>query len=114
MKNLNYNSKMEQAPVHKPLWKAALYIRLSKEDGDKGESNSVTSQREILKEYLKLHPDIELYDFYVDDGWSGTNFDRPDFTRMMEDVYAGNVNCVIVKDIADNQTVVSNDRLRIL
>ena len=42
----------------------------------------------ILKEYLKLHPDIELYDIYVDDGWSGTNFDRPDFTRMMEDIYS--------------------------
>ena len=96
MINSKYATYLEQPPVIKPLWKAALYIRLSKEDGDKGESNSVTSQREILKEYLKLHPDIELYDIYVDDGWSGTNFDRPDFTRMMEDFYAGNVNCVIV------------------
>lgn len=100
MINSKYKAYLEQPPVIKPLWRAALYIRLSKEDGDKGESNSVTSQREILKEYLKLHPDIELYDFYVDDGWSGTNFDRPDFTRMMEDVYAGNVNCVIVKDLS--------------
>lgn len=81
-------------------WKAALYIRLSRDDGDKQESNSVTYQREILKEHLKLHPDIELYDIYVDDGWSGTNFDRPDFTRMMEDIYAGKVNCVIVKDLS--------------
>ena len=55
-------------------WKAALYIRLSKDDGDKQESNSVVYQREILKEHLKLHPDIELYDIYIDDGWSGTNF----------------------------------------
>lgn len=100
MINSKYAAYLEQPPVFKPLWRAALYIRLSKEDGDKGESNSVTSQREILKEYLKLHPDIELYDFYVDDGWSGTNFDRPDFTRMMEDIYAGNVNCVIVKDLS--------------
>ena len=95
-----YAAYSEQPPVFKPLWRAALYIRLSKEDGDKGESNSVTSQREILKEYLKLHPDIELYGFYVDDGWSGTNFDRPDFSRMMEDVYSGKVNCVIVKDLS--------------
>lgn len=100
MINSKYATYLEQPPVIKPLWRAALYIRLSKEDGDKGESNSVTSQREILKEYLKLHPDIELYDFYVDDGWSGTNFDRPDFTRMMEDIYSGNVNCVIVKDLS--------------
>ena len=56
-------------------WKVALYIRLSREDDDdKAESYSVTSQREILKEYLKQHPDMELYDIYIDDGWSGTNF----------------------------------------
>ena len=82
------------------LWKAALYIRLSRDDGDKTESNSITSQREILKEWLKLHPDIELYDFYIDDGWSGTDFNRPGFQRMMGDVHAGNVNCVIVKDLS--------------
>ncbi len=100
MINSKYATYLEQPPVYKVLWRAALYIRLSKEDGDKGESNSVTSQREILKEYLKLHPDIELHDIYVDDGWSGTNFERPDFTRMMEDVYSGQVNCVIVKDLS--------------
>lgn len=81
-------------------YKAALYIRLSREDGDKTESYSVTSQREILKEYLKLNPDIELYDYYVDDGWSGTNFNRPSFMRMIEDIYSGYVNCVIVKDLS--------------
>ena len=82
------------------LWKAGLYIRLSRDDGDKLESNSVTSQREILKEYLKLHPDIEFHDFYVDDGWSGTDFNRPGFARMMDDIHAGKVNCVIVKDLS--------------
>lgn len=90
-----------EAPVRPIfLWKAALYIRLSRDDGDKMESNSITSQREILKEWLKLHPDIEAYDFYIDDGWSGTDFNRPGFQRMMEDIYAGNVNCVIVKDLS--------------
>ena len=81
-------------------WQAALYIRLSRDDGDKLESNSVTNQREILKEHLKLHPDIAIHDTYIDDGWSGTNFDRPGFQRMMEDIYAGQVNCVIVKDLS--------------
>ena len=100
MDNAKYMTYLEQPPVFNIHWRAALYIRLSKEDGDKGESNSVTSQRAILKEFLKLHPDIELYDIYVDDGWSGTNFDRPDFARMMEDIYSGNVNCVIVKDLS--------------
>ena len=81
-------------------WTAAVYIRLSREDGDKSESYSVSSQRAILGEYLKLHPDIELFDYYIDDGWSGTTFDRPDFNRMMQDIYSGNVNCVIVKDLS--------------
>ncbi len=84
----------------KKLWKSALYIRLSKDDGDKAESNSISSQREILKEWVKLHPDIEIYDFYVDDGWSGTNFDRPGFQRMMSDIYSGKVDCVIAKDLS--------------
>ncbi len=81
-------------------WSAALYVRLSKEDELKGESNSISAQREILREYVRQAPDIIVYDFYVDDGWSGTNFDRPDFKRMMSDVYAGKVNCVIVKDLS--------------
>ena len=81
-------------------WSAALYIRLSREDELKGESNSVTSQREILREYLRQHPEISEFDCYVDDGWTGTNFDRPNFSRMMSDIYSGNVNCVIVKDLS--------------
>lgn len=82
-------------------WKAALYIRLSREDeGDKTESNSVTSQREILKEYIRQHPDMEIFDIYVDDGWSGTNFDRPDFQRMITDIQARKVNCVVIKDLS--------------
>ena len=100
MNNLKYAGYLEQPHKGMKTWKAALYIRLSKEDGDKTESYSVTSQREILKEFLKLHPDIELHDFYVDDGWSGTNFDRPSFSRMMNDIYSGSVNCVIVKDLS--------------
>lgn len=100
MRTSKYSSYMEQPRQTLFTWKAGLYIRLSRDDGDKMESNSVTNQREILKEHLKLHPDIELYDFYVDDGWSGTNFDRPGFIRMMEDIYAGKVNCVIVKDLS--------------
>ena len=89
-------------PPLSPLcpWRAALYIRLSREDGDKLESDSVTYQREILREHLKLHPDIAIHDTYIDDGWSGTNFNRPGFIRMMEDIYAGKVNCLMVKDLS--------------
>ena len=83
-------------------WQAALYIRLSKEDMDKNksESASISNQREILKEYLRLHPDIEHVDTYVDDGFSGTDFDRPDWTRLMNDIRCKKINCVIVKDLA--------------
>lgn len=96
-----YNDYVMQPEKSLKLWRAALYIRLSREDeGDKAESCSVTSQREILKEYIKQHPDIELFDIYVDDGWSGTNFERPDFKRMMTDINAKKVNCVIVKDLS--------------
>lgn len=97
---MNQYAKTLEQPPRNVSWRAALYIRLSKEDGDKNESYSVTSQREILKEYIKQRPDIFLFDYYVDDGWSGTNFDRPAFRRMMQDIYDGKVNCVVVKDLS--------------
>lgn len=94
------NTVSEQLRGNFNVRKAALYVRLSKEDGDKAESNSVMSQKEILKEYLKLHPELEFHDFYVDDGYSGTSFDRPDFRRLESDIIAGKIGCVIVKDLS--------------
>lgn len=82
------------------IWNTALYIRLSKEDELKGESNSVSAQREILKEYVRQLPELIEYDTYVDDGFSGTNFERPAFIRMINDIHAGKINCVIVKDLS--------------
>ena len=82
------------------LWHAALYVRLSREDGDKEESDSVGNQRELLASFVRLEADIEPYDIYTDDGYSGTNFERPAFQRMMEDVKNHVVNCVIVKDLS--------------
>lgn len=100
MANSKYADILEQSSVPKKVWKTALYLRLSRDDGTEAESNSIASQREILKEYIKRYPDMEIYDIYVDDGYSGTNFDRPDFNRMMDDIYAGRVNCVLVKDLS--------------
>ena len=94
------NAEKEQLSGNFNLWKAAVYIRLSKEDKNKTESDSVVTQKEIVKEYLKLHPDIDLVDFYIDDGFTGTDFDRPGFQRLKEDVVSGKVNCVIVKDLS--------------
>ena len=81
-------------------WRTALYIRLSKEDLEKkNESVSVTNQREILLEYLRQHPDMELHNIYIDDGFTGTDFDRPVWTRLKADIESGFVNCVVVKDL---------------
>lgn len=100
MSKNKYAEFMKEPQRTSKIWNAALYIRLSKEDELAGESNSITSQREILREHLKQHPDIVEYDCYIDDGWTGTNFDRPGFNRMMQDIYAGKVNCVVVKDLS--------------
>lgn len=86
-------------------FKVAIYLRLSKEDDDlscssgaKSESNSISNQRKLIYDFLKSHTELELYDEYKDDGKSGSNFDRAEFQRMMKDIEAGKVNCVVVKD----------------
>lgn len=86
----------------KELYNVAVYLRLSRDDGEAGksESNSITSQRDIIRSFIRKQDNMEIFDFYVDDGWSGANFDRPAFKRMMEDIRAGRVDCVIVKDLS--------------
>ena len=90
---------------------AAMYLRLSRDDSDvgdvtdregnlKSESNSIGNQRELIRAFIHEQQDIELYDIYVDDGFSGSNFDRPEFKRMISDIEAGRANCVIVKDLS--------------
>lgn len=76
------------------------YLRLSREDGDKLESDSIKNQRELIKEYLAKHQGLNLVDEYVDDGYSGTSYDRPAFKRLIEDVKSGKINCIIVKDLS--------------
>lgn len=88
----------------------AMYLRLSRDDSvkaepgghgaSKAESNSIGSQRELIRSFLNGQEDMELYDSYVDDGFSGSNFNRPEFKRMMGDIEAGRVNCVVVKDLS--------------
>ena len=77
------------------LFNVAEYIRLSREDGDKAESDSIGNQRKLITDYLKDKDDFVLYDTYIDDGFTGTNFKRPSFKRMIADIEAGKVNCVI-------------------
>ena len=78
---------------------AALYIRLSKEDESEGPSQSVQNQESLLREFVRQHR-LSVYDTYIDDGWSGTNFDRPAFQRMIADIETKKVNMVITKDLS--------------
>ena len=73
--------------------KAAVYCRLSQDDGSVGESGSIQTQRTLLTQYCK-EQHISIADYYCDDGWSGTNFERPEFQRMLEDIESGKVNTV--------------------
>ncbi len=94
------------------VWNVCGYVRLSREDGavpDAGgnpcrsagrESNSVTGQKELIRDYLGGHPELVECDMKVDDGYSGLSFERPAFREMMDAVKEGNINCIIVKDLS--------------
>ena len=78
---------------------AAIYSRLSQDDGQTGEGGSIQTQKTLLTQYCSDHH-ITIGGYYCDDGWSGTNFDRPDFKRMIDDIEARKINTVIVKDLS--------------
>lgn len=80
--------------------KVGAYIRLSKEDGDNLESNSITNQKDIIKQFVDNCPDMTIVENYIDDGYSGTNFDRPAVKKLMDDIVDEKVNAVIVKDLS--------------
>ena len=96
---------------------AAIYCRLSQDDGNAGESNSIQTQKALLKQYCAENR-IPIAGVYCDDGWSGTNFERPQFKQMMVDIEAGKINVVIVKDycaiIGLNQKDLENQGLSLI
>lgn len=84
---------------------AGAYERLSREDeiaalGARNESNSISNQRDLIQKFVESHPEIEIVKEYADDGFSGVDFERPAFLQMIEDIKAGVINCVIVKDLS--------------
>ena len=89
-----------QHNTEKKIWNAMLYLRLSRDDGDKEESNSITGQRELLRDFIRSLPELREYAVRIDDGFTGSNFERPSFKKMLEDVKAGRTNCIIVKDMS--------------
>ena len=87
------------------IYHAAIYVRLSKEDGyvasaAKAESNSISNQKNLIKDFLKDKDDIIVVSERVDDGYSGSDFERPGFQMMMDDIRRGTVDCVIVKALS--------------
>ncbi len=84
----------------KTIYSAGIYLRLSREDGDKTESDSISNQRELLIDFLNRNPELLLHEIWIDDGYSGVDFQRPGFEKMMEAVKAGEINCIIVKDFS--------------
>lgn len=94
------NTAVSGQPVFIPAYKTAVYVRLSDEDIRKKISDSIGTQKSMLMHFLQAQPDLQLYDVYEDVNYTGTNFNRPAFTRMIEDIQAGLVNCILVKDLS--------------
>ena len=86
-------------PKNNPIGITALYCRLSRDDGADGDSNSISNQKRMLSKYAKEHG-FDNTRFYVDDGYTGTNFNRPGFLKMLEDMDAGYVSTLIIKDMS--------------
>ena len=91
--------------LSKQTFYAAAYLRLSKEDAvvadaKKAESDSISNQKSLIKNFVKDYPDIKIAEYYVDDGYTGVVFERPAFQRMLSDISDGKINCVIVKDLS--------------
>lgn len=93
-------SKYSNENSTKNKWNVALYIRLSVQDGDKAESNSIVNQKELLDMFIEKDKELIFYNYYIDDGFSGTNFERPGFMKMIKDIDLGLVNTVVVKDLS--------------
>lgn len=100
------DSLLNKKETEKKVYAAAVYLRLSKEDGDvcddsrKEESNSITNQKRLIHDFLKGREDIHVFKEYVDDGYTGSDFLRPSFQEMIKDMEAGKVNLIIVKDLS--------------
>ena len=86
--------------MQKNIWIAAKYLRLSIEDGDKAESESIVNQSILIDNYMKSTSDITIVETFKDDGFSGTDFKRPGFQSMLKAIENKEINCIIVKDLS--------------
>ena len=81
-------------------YKAAAYVRLSRETEQTRERETLNTQIDVITNFIGQKEEIDLIDIYIDDNYTGTNFDRPEYLRMMEDIKRGWINCIVVKDIS--------------
>lgn len=95
--DMNLQKRTQQSTTR---YRTALYLRLSREDGDKTESDSIANQRTLLEAYAADHPELCIVDEFVDDGYSGSNFERPAFQNLFRELEQGTINCILVKDLS--------------
>lgn len=85
---------------HGQIWDVDIYVRASREDGDKEQSETISNQITMLTDFVHGRPELRLHEIRKDDGISGVTFDRPGFHAVMDDVRSGAANCVVVKDLS--------------
>ena len=86
--------------MSKKVYRTAIYARLSRDDGDKAESNSIVSQRTMCEEYIKKAGNLELVETFVDDGYSGVDFQRPGFMQMEQAIRERRIDAIVCKDLS--------------
>jgi len=94
------NKKISKQNPNNIKWNLGLYTRRSFDDGETQESYTITNQKALIESFLENKSNITIEDYYIDDGYTGTNFERPDFKRLMRDVVNGKINGIIVKDLS--------------
>ena len=82
------------------IYNVGIYLRLSKDNGEKTESDSITNQRNIIKDFCSKYKNFTICKEYIDDGYTGTNFNRPSFKDLIRDIENKEINCVIIKDLS--------------
>jgi DNA invertase Pin-like site-specific DNA recombinase len=92
--------KQSKNQIAKRIWLTGGYNRRSFDDGEVAESYTITNQKALIEDFIEDKNDIKIVDYYSDDGYTGTNFERPEFKRLMNDIVNGKINCIIVKDLS--------------
>lgn len=82
------------------VYRACGYVRLSMENSGKAGGGTIENQKELVRAYIEVQPDMKFVGLYCDNGKTGTDFFRPEFERMMEDIRKGIINCIVVKDLS--------------